>query len=90
MRVDTGQIGQRLQALRQLYGIKTQGEMARLCGVTNGNYSEFESGNRRVSLDVALRLAEVFDVSLDWIYLGRIGGMPYSLAIKLQGLKPQP
>ncbi len=51
--------------------------------VSEGNWSQFESGKRRISLNAAIRLCEDFGLSLDWIYFGRPDGLPPHLVKKL-------
>lgn len=66
-------VGERLRWCREALAL-TQKEMAKLCGVSEGNYSQFESNSRRISLNAALRLSERAQITLDWIYKGR--GVP--------------
>lgn len=41
--------------------------MAKALGVHRPAVSEFEAGRRRISADELVRLAKLFDVSLDWL-----------------------
>ncbi len=61
-----------------------QGDMAKLAGVTEGNWSLFETGRRRISLNAALRLVSEAQISLDWIYCGVVDRLPHWLAEKLR------
>jgi putative transcriptional regulator len=57
--------GEKLRALRQQRGL-TLKQLAQAIGhTTHSHISELETGKRRPSLDLALRLARYFDVSLD-------------------------
>jgi DNA-binding XRE family transcriptional regulator len=58
------QFGQRVRYLREACGL-TQEELARQLPLDRGYLSEIENGKRRVSLQIAHRLAQVLNVSLD-------------------------
>ena len=59
-------LAQRLREARKLAGI-SQGHVARLLGLHRPSISEVEAGNRRVSADELARLAEIYDVSVNWL-----------------------
>jgi len=54
--------------LRKLRGSKSQSEIAGLVGITKAHYGYIENGNRVPSLPVALRLADVFKVTIEDIF----------------------
>ena len=58
----------RLRELRA--GRYTQADMAELLGVGRTTYTKYERGDIRLSAEVLEKLAQVFDVSVDYI-LGR-------------------
>lgn len=58
--------GQRLRQLRLEKG-KTQVEMADLLGCTDRNYQKMEYGEINVPGLTLIRLADYFDVSLDYL-----------------------
>lgn len=60
------QIAKRIRAAREMAGL-SQGQVAKLLGLHRPSISEIEAGNRRVSADELLRLAELFDVSVSWL-----------------------
>jgi transcriptional regulator with XRE-family HTH domain len=60
------QIAERLKEARQLVGL-SQGHVAKMLGLHRRSVSEVEAGNRRVSADELARLAEIYDVSVDWL-----------------------
>ncbi len=43
------------------------------------SYSQWESGNHRLSLSGALAIGAKYGVSLDWLYLGRLDTLPSNL-----------
>jgi transcriptional regulator with XRE-family HTH domain len=71
-------IGKRLQQFREALGLK-QKEAAELADVTESHWSEFERGKRRITINTAIRLCEDCGLSLDWIYFGRMAGLPSRL-----------
>lgn len=78
-------IGRRLKALRLALD-KTQLEMAALLGsATSGQiWGNYETAERRISLDQAKTLVKLLNISLDWIYLGRLNYLPIDLADKIR------
>ena len=63
-------VGQRLRRSREALEL-TQRDMAKLCGLSEGNYSDVENGKRRISLNAAIRLSKnAPPLTLDWIYKG--------------------
>lgn len=59
-------IASRIREARKAAGL-SQGQVARLLGLQRPSVSEMEAGNRRVSGDEIIRLAELFDVSAAWL-----------------------
>jgi hypothetical protein len=43
-------------------------------------WSEYERGVRRIPLNAAIRLWQRHNLSLDWTYFGKDGGLPKDLA----------
>jgi len=76
-------IGGRLKSLQEMLGIVRQKDMALLAGVEEGNYSQFISGERRISLNAAERLRSATGVTLDWIYYADTKGLRQDVARKL-------
>jgi transcriptional regulator with XRE-family HTH domain len=76
-------IGNRLRRTREALGLN-QRDMAWIAGVSEGNWSQFENGDRRISLNAALRLRDSTNITLDWIYCGVRDGVPHGLALKLR------
>ncbi|CAM5286456.1 XRE family transcriptional regulator [Streptomyces atroolivaceus] len=59
-----GSVGSRLRRLRRERGI-TLADLAPLTGVSESTLSRLESGQRRVTLELLLPLARVYDIPLD-------------------------
>jgi transcriptional regulator with XRE-family HTH domain len=64
---------ERLAIARRRAGL-SQSEVAERAGCTPAAISMIEHGKRNPSLDMAHRIADVLDVSLDWLAYGRRGG----------------
>ncbi len=60
---------ERLLLLRTERGV-TQRAVAQACGMTLRQYHRFERGEQKPGFDNLLRLADYFDVSVDWL-MGR-------------------
>lgn len=59
-------IAQRLKKARELAGL-SQRQVADILGLHRPSVSEIEAGNRRVSAEELVRLAETYDVSVAWL-----------------------
>ena len=60
---------EKLLQLRTERGV-TQGAVAQACQMTLRQYHRFERGEQKPGFDNLLRLADFFDVSVDWL-MGR-------------------
>lgn len=59
-------IGKRIRLLREEKGLN-QIEFAKILNIANSTLSQYEAGNRVPSDDIKLKIAEYFDVSLDYL-----------------------
>ena len=59
-------IAGRLREARKLAGL-SQGHVAQMLGLHRPSVTEIESGNRRISTDEIVKLAELYDVSVAWL-----------------------
>ncbi|MEK4973605.1 helix-turn-helix transcriptional regulator [Niallia sp. FSL R7-0648] len=50
---------------------KTQEDIANLLGITRPAYTAYESGKRQPDYDSLIKLAEYYDVSLDFLLTGK-------------------
>ncbi len=57
----------------------TQHQYADAIGVSRARYSQWELGIQRLSIDGAQAIKKKFELSLDFMYFGDIGGLPMSL-----------
>lgn len=62
--------GLRLENLREKAGY-TKKEMSELLGFTANVYGSYERGDRRPSLETVVKLADIFNVSLDYLLRGQ-------------------
>lgn len=72
-------IGRRLAAIRQAESSMNQREWAEKHGFGITQYNNWEKGVRRISMDEAERLCELYGLSLDFIYRGRLNGLPENI-----------
>lgn len=60
---------ERLKQCRLLHGLTLQ-KMADILGISMRGYQYYESGSREPNLDTLVKIADFYDVSIDWL-LGR-------------------
>lgn len=70
MYFDAHEFGKRVKALRTEKGL-TQEKLAEMLNISFSQISRIESGRSTPSIDVMIELAELFQVSLDYLILGR-------------------
>jgi transcriptional regulator with XRE-family HTH domain len=71
-------VGRRLSHLRHALGL-TQRQLAARLNITGPRWANYEVGTSRIPVDIALRLVEKWEVSLDWVYYGNEAMMPKSI-----------
>lgn len=57
-----------MRTLAQLRGNKSQSDIAKTLGISKCYLSLLENGKRRMSLDIAQKLASIYGVTIDEIY----------------------
>lgn len=77
------EIGSRLAAIRLFHSDLNQAEWAKKHNFGVTQYNNWEKGVRRVSVDEAERLAQLYGLSLDFIYRGIVSGLPESFVKSL-------
>lgn len=74
MKYDTKQSGDRIRQLRIEHGF-TQEKVAEALEIDRSFYSRIEAGKKGCSVDLFIRLSELYDVSLDYLILGKYCGV---------------
>ena len=69
--IDRKEVGQRIRALRTDRGMR-QVDLADRLGVTLNYVGRMESGIGMASIDLFVEIADLFDVTLDYLILGRL------------------
>lgn len=59
--------GDNIKRLRKNKGL-TQQQIADEIGINRGSYSNWEKGKREPSFENLVKLGDLFDVSLDWLF----------------------
>lgn len=80
-------IGERLKAVRLAHGLKAL-DIAIMLGCEPNYWSRWENGRRPIPLDMAYKLTKVFEVDLDYIFLGDIRAIPMDLRGRLSSHTP--
>lgn len=80
-------IARRLTATREAVGI-TQAELCRRADIKPNAYNQWEKGHGRPNLEHAIRLVRTLGITLDWIYLGDLSGVPHGLASQIAARLP--
>jgi transcriptional regulator with XRE-family HTH domain len=76
------EVGRRLRTARLALGLDQQ-EMADALTVARTTYSNWEVGIRPPESFAMARLEERFGVTMSWIFLGDLRGLPYELATRV-------
>lgn len=72
-------IGKRLTAIRTAESKLNQKDWALKHGFSQTQYNNWEKGTRRIPVDEAQRLCNLYSLSLDFIYRGRLNGLPENI-----------
>lgn len=59
--------GDNIKRLRKNKGLKQQ-ELAEILGIKRNTYSDWENGKTEPSFENLVKLGDLFDVSLDWLF----------------------
>ena len=76
---DAKSIGRRLTAFRLAKKFNTQAAMAKAIGAEHRQYHVWEKGRGKIPVAYAVRMKEIFGITLDYIYAGDLNGMPSSI-----------
>ena len=70
MRYDVSECGKRMRSLRENHGL-TQAQVAEYLELTCSMYGKMERGQRGATIEVLVKLTELYHASLDYLMLGR-------------------
>lgn len=70
MYFDQKEFGQRLRMLRKDHGM-TQEQLAAALHIGTDHYGRIELGKRGISIDLLLEIAEVLEISIDFLVTGK-------------------
>jgi transcriptional regulator with XRE-family HTH domain len=76
-------VARRLALTREFLGLAEK-EFAERAGVALGRYHLWETGRIPISLSSAMALCAAHGLTLDWLYRGKITGLPLWLAIEVE------
>lgn len=76
-------IGMRLRRTRIALGYAQQVDFAREIGLDRSSYHPFESGKRRITIEISVKIKERWNIPLDWIYCGDPAQLPAGLYEKI-------
>jgi hypothetical protein len=83
------QVGRNLSLLCQAIG-STDAEIARSVGVSNSKLGNWKRGDNYIDPYVATQLCDRYGVTMDWIFRGKLYGLPKELADKISSLMVLP
>jgi len=78
-------VARRLRLLRLVSGLNST-DYAQRAEIGIQAWSNYESGRRRISVDAALRLLATYHVTLDYVYIGEVAGLPRTLRLALKSV----
>lgn len=59
-------------------------DLCRQIGCKPNRWSQYEGGERKITLEVAIALCDEFGLSLDWIYRANPAQLPHALRLKMR------
>jgi transcriptional regulator with XRE-family HTH domain len=81
-KIDLIGVGARLDAVRAATGLD-KGVFADTVDIDASSYSKIIKGEKPLKIDMGFRVAERWNVSLDFLYRGSLDGLPSSLSAKV-------
>lgn len=82
------EIGRRLEAVRVSFSSLGKGAWAEKNGFNHTQYSNWISGDRRIPVDASEKLCDRYDLTLDFIYRGKLSGLSENVLNKLESHLP--
>lgn len=86
---DIDAIAERLKLTRRAMGL-TQAAISRMVGIGAQAWNNYERGQKRISIDQALRLCRSTGITLDWIYQGDMRSLPHDFVMRVNALDVPP
>lgn len=83
MKIDLERVGARLEAVRSALNLG-KGEFAKSFGVDPSSYSKIIKGEKPLLAESAFRISETWSIPMDFIYRGRLLGLPEEIADDLR------
>lgn len=77
---------EQLKTLRKKNSL-TQKELAEKVGVKQNSYANWENGNREPNIEMLVRIADYFDVSLDYLLGGKMKNITEEFSLCLKKLR---
>lgn len=72
-------VGARIKAIRRMHGL-SQAKLARVVGTTPAAIGNWEQGRARPAIEQVRPLCDHFDVTLDYVFLGRSHTLKHATA----------
>ena len=79
---DQKALGRRLALTREALGL-TAAQLCKRIDCKANRWSQYESGERRITLEIADRLCDEFGLTMDWIYRGNRAILPDAIRVKI-------
>ncbi len=79
---DQKALGRRLALTREALGL-TAAQLCKRIDCKPNRWSQYESGDRRITLEIADRLCDEFGLTMDWIYRGNRALLPDAIRVKI-------
>lgn len=76
-------IASRLKSTREAIGISAA-DLCRRIDCKPNRWSQYENGERKITVEVAEKLCDEYGLTLDWIYRANPSGLPHGLRIKIR------
>lgn len=72
-------VGDRMRMVREARGFPHQGAFAKLLGVSQSRYANWEQGLHPIPYDFAIKIHGLTGANLDFLYRGDMSGLPAQL-----------
>lgn len=76
-------LANRLKLTREALDISAA-DLCKRIRIKANRWSQYENGERRITIQVANKLCDEFDLSLDWIYRANPAQLPHALRLKMR------